>query len=156
MPGRTPEIAVLKPDAKSLVGPAAFVDPDATSVSGSLITNVRNLPIGMLYVAFAPFPWAARSLRELATIPEMLFWYASLPLSITGALSLIRRRDFGFVHGAVFAAGMFVALSLIAANTGTLIRSRAMIIPFVVALAAVPAAPLLRARLPAKLRWLAG
>jgi len=154
-PGRTPEITHLTPGAKNLVGPAAIVDSDATSVSGSLATNLRNLPLGMLYVAFAPFPWTAASIRELATIPEMLLWYALLPLALVGLLSLFRHRDFGFAHGAVFLGGMFIALSLIASNTGTLIRSRAMIIPFVIAFAAVAAAPLLRSRLPAKLRWMA-
>jgi hypothetical protein len=130
------------------------VDPDATSISGSLATNLRNLPVGMLYMAFAPFPWAARTRTELATIPEMLLWYVMLPLALAGAIVLLRRRQLGFAYGAVFAGGMFMALSLIAANTGTLIRSRAMIIPFVVALAAVGAATLFADRLPRRLRWL--
>ncbi|MDP9320324.1 MAG: hypothetical protein M3P16_04425 [Chloroflexota bacterium] len=155
-PGRTPEVALLNPGAKSLVGSRTSTDPDAASVSGSLMTNLRNLPLGMLYVGFGPFPWTARSLSELATIPEMLLWYLLVPLSISGAISLIRRRDFGFAHGAVFLGGMFIALSLIASNTGTLIRSRAMIIPFVIAFAAIAAAPLLRERLPAKVRWIVG
>jgi hypothetical protein len=143
-PGRTPEVAVLNPDAKNLVGPAAITDPDATSISGSLMTNLRNLPLGMLYVAFAPFPWTARTISEVLTIPEMLLWYALVALMLVGMTQLVRRREFGFVHGAVFLGGLFAALSLIAANTGTLIRSRAMIVPFVIAFAAVVAEPLLR------------
>ena len=145
-PGRTPEVAVLNPGAKNLVGPATISDPDATSISGSLATNLRNLPLGMLYVAFAPFPWSARTLSEVATIPEMLLWYGFVILAVVGIVRLVRQRAFGFAHGAVFLGGMYVALSLIAANTGTLIRSRAMIIPFVVAFAAVAAAPLLKGR----------
>lgn len=154
VPGRTPEIVVLHPGAKNLVGPAVVLDPDATSITGSLTTNIRNLPNGMLHVAFAPFPWTARSLLEFAAVPEMLLWYLLVPLSVVGGISLIRRRDFGFIHGAAFLGGMFVALSLVASNTGTLIRSRAMIIPFVIAFAAVGAAPLIRERLPKGVRWI--
>lgn len=145
-PGRTPEVAILNPGAKNLVGPATISDPDATSISGSLATNLRNLPLGMLYVAFAPFPWSARTLSEVATIPEMLLWYGLVILAVVGIVRLVRRRAFGFAHGAVFLGGMYLALSLIAANTGTLIRSRAMIIPFVVAFAAAAAQPLLKDR----------
>ncbi len=155
-PSATPITVVLTAGAKNLVGIPGQTDPDATSVSGSALTNIRNLPLGMLYMALAPFPWAAHTLAQLATIPEMLLWYVCTPLAILGAVALIRRRAFGFVHGAAFMVGMFLALALVEANTGTLIRSRATIVPFVVALASVGMAVLVShsSRL-ARYGWLA-
>ncbi|HKP44988.1 MAG TPA: glycosyltransferase family 39 protein, partial [Pyrinomonadaceae bacterium] len=43
-------------------------DVDVSSASGALST----IPIGLLYLLFAPFPWQITSLRQSITLPEMI------------------------------------------------------------------------------------
>jgi hypothetical protein len=136
-PTPTLSVVVLEPDAKNVVGLAGQVDPDQTSFQGSLATNIRHLPTGILFTLFAPFPWAATTLEQFATIPEMLLWYASLALALLGFIRLFRRRDFRYAQGVASIIGLVILLSLISANVGTLVRSRAMLIVFVLLLTAV-------------------
>jgi hypothetical protein len=136
-PTPSPLVVTLVPDAKNTVGLYTEVDPDQKSFEGSLATNVRHLPIGILYTLFAPFPWAASTIEQAATIPEMLIWYACIVLAILGFVTLFRRRDFRYAHGVAVIIGLVFVLSLIGANVGTLLRSRAMLIPFVLLLAGV-------------------
>jgi hypothetical protein len=136
-PAPVPRTVFVQPEAKNTVGLASQVDPDASSFSGSLATNIRHLPLGVLYTLFAPFPWTARTLEQFATIPEMLVWYLCLPAALVGTLVLLRRRDLRFAHGFAMTVGLVLVLSLIGANVGTLIRSRAMLIPYVLMLSGV-------------------
>jgi len=136
-PSPAPVVVVLEPEAKNTVGLAGQVDPDQTSFQGSLATNIRHLPTGIFYTLFAPFPWTASTLEQVATIPEMLVWYAALILAVLGFVVLFRRHDFRYAHGVAAIVGLVVLLSLISANVGTLIRSRAMLISFVLLLTGV-------------------
>src|SRR6185503_5121513 len=62
-------------------------DVDVSSTSGALST----IPIGVLYLLFAPFPWQITSLRQSITLPEMVIWWASFQL-ILGLWFSIRYR----------------------------------------------------------------
>jgi hypothetical protein len=135
-PTATLRVLTIEPDVKNTVG-LDVRDPDETSVEGSLLTNLRQLPIGVTYTLLAPFPWTARTLEQFATIPEMLLWYLCLAAALVGFTVLLRRRDTRYAHGVAAIIGLTIVLSLISANTGTLIRSRAMLIPYVVLLSAV-------------------
>src|SRR5262249_22070519 len=42
------------------------------------------LPIGLVYLLFAPFPWAVSGTRQLLTLPETLIWYGLMPSLIRG------------------------------------------------------------------------
>jgi hypothetical protein len=130
-------VVVFQPEAKNVVSTPLEKDTDANSFSGSLAANARQLPIGLLFVVAAPFPWTARSVLDLATIPEMILWYICLVFALLGGILLIRRRNFRFGHGVAAIVGMTITFALIQGNVGTLLRSRAMIIPFVLVLTAV-------------------
>jgi hypothetical protein len=149
-----PQVVTLVADAKNTVGLSTDVDPDQSSLQGSLSTNIRFLPVGITFTLFAPFPWTAQTLEQLATIPEMIVWYACLGLALLAFLTLLRRRDFRYAHGVAAIIGLVIVLSLISANTGTLIRSRAMLIPYVLILSGVGIDWMLRRypRLAARLR----
>lgn len=132
-----PRIVTIEPEAKNTVGLSSDLDPDLGSFGGSLATNVRHLPVGIAYTLFAPFPWTARTLEQIATIPEMVIWYPCLLLALVGFLTLLRRGDLRYAHGVAAIIGLTIVLSLISANVGTLIRSRAMLIPYVLLLTGV-------------------
>jgi hypothetical protein len=137
-PTTPPKIVTIEPEANNTVGLSNEVDPDQTSFQGSLATNVRHLPIGITYTLLAPFPWSVtRTLEQLATIPEMFIWYACLVLALAGFVVLLRRRDLRYAHGVAMIIGLTIVLSLISANVGTLVRSRAMLIPYVLILSGV-------------------
>src|SRR5207244_10956646 len=55
-------------------------DVDVSTTSGALST----IPMGIIYLLFAPFPWQLGSLRQSLTLPEMVVWWASFPLLVTG------------------------------------------------------------------------
>ena len=114
------------------------VESDEGSVSASLRENLQHLPIGTVFALFAPFPWSPpRTLEQVAVIPEMILWYLCLIAAVVGFAALLRRRDFRFAMGVATASGILLILALIEANTGTLVRSRDMLVPYVVMLAAV-------------------
>lgn len=148
-----PRTVTIEPEARNTVGLMSDVDPDSRSISDSLMTNVRHLPLGITYTLFAPFPWTARTVEQFATIPEMLLWYVCLVAAVWGTITLLRRRDMRFAQGLAMTLGLVLVLSLIGANVGTLIRSRAMLVPYILMLAAVGIAVVLE-RYPAlAARW---
>ncbi len=63
-------------------------DVDVSTTGGAIST----IPIGLLYLLFAPFPWQVASLRQSITIPEMVIWWASFPLLILGLWFTVRYR----------------------------------------------------------------
>ena len=127
---------VLVPEARNIVAPPAGPQEQAGLQRG-LIESVVYLPTGVLFFLTAPFPLLARSAGEIAAIPEMLLWYASVALGLYGLYVLIRRRNMGYATGALALCGIALVLSLAEGNAGTLVRHRAMAIVFVVVLAAV-------------------
>jgi hypothetical protein len=136
-PTRTPQAVTIEAEAKNTVGLSTQVDPDKDSFQGSLATNVRHLPIGIIYTLFAPFPWTDRTFEQLVTLPEMLIWYVCVVLALIGFIALLRKRDLRYSHGVAAIIGLVIVLSLISANVGTLLRSRAMLIPYVLLLTGV-------------------
>ena len=48
---------------------------DVSTSDGAL----KTIPIGLVYLIFAPFPWQLGSLRQSITLPEMMVWWASFP-----------------------------------------------------------------------------
>lgn len=137
-PGVTASAAplVLYPEVRSPVGISPTATEDTTSLGGSFRANISFLPLGLLFTLFAPFPWSPRTMEQAATIPEMLFWYGCLLFAAVATIRLLIRRDLRFGFGFATAAGLLLILSLLESNVGTLIRSRAMLVPYVLILAA--------------------
>lgn len=101
-----------------------------TAVSRSL----AHLPTGLIYTFFAPFPWAIRTMSELAAMPDMLLWYVVLGGAIMTVWSQRRRWDSLFAH-ALFLGTLLFLLALGEGNVGTLFRHRAMAVPAAILLA---------------------
>ncbi len=123
--------------ARSPSGAAASVialrpPDDTTLIAGR---TFAYLPTGLAYALFAPFPLAARRAQELVAAPEMLFWYLVLAASLL-TLWLKRRRWVLLTPVCLTIGGLLVILALAEGNVGTLFRHRAIVVPFVVVLAA--------------------
>jgi hypothetical protein len=94
------------------------------------------LPIGISYFLLAPFPWQLTNLRQLLTLPEMLFLYVLIVPIVRGVLHLLRHRLAESLMVLLTTAGLTVGYSLGQANVGTAYRYRAQVLPFYLIFAA--------------------
>jgi len=101
-------------------------DVDVSSTAGALTT----IPLGVLYLLFAPFPWQLGSLRQTLTVPEMVVWWASFPMLITGLWFSIRYRWRQMSPILIFTSMLTVAYSVFQGNVGTAYRQRAQLLVF--------------------------
>lgn len=101
-------------------------DVDVSTTSGALST----IPIGILYLLFAPFPWQVVSLRQSITLPEMIVWWASFPLLVLGLWFAIKYRLRMISPILIFTVMLSVAYSVYQGNVGTAYRQRAQLLVF--------------------------
>lgn len=101
-------------------------DVDVSSASGALST----IPMGVLYLLFAPFPWQVISLRQSITLPEMVVWWASFPLLVLGLWFSIRYRLRMISPILIFTVMLTLAYSVFQGNVGTAYRQRAQLLVF--------------------------
>ena len=96
---------------------------DVSTASGA----ISALPIGFAYLMFAPFPWQAANIRQAITIPEVLFWWAMMPLLISGLFYTIRNRLRNAFPILIFSLLLTISYSVFQGNVGTAYRQRTQI-----------------------------
>jgi predicted aspartyl protease len=101
-------------------------DVDVSTTAGALST----IPIGVTYLLFAPFPWQVASLRQSITIPEMVIWWASVPLLVLGLWFSIKYRLRMISPILIFTVMLTFAYSVFQGNVGTAYRQRAQLLVF--------------------------
>jgi len=101
-------------------------DVDVSTTEGALST----IPVGLLYLLFAPFPWQLTSLRQSITLPEMIIWWASFPLLILGLWFSIKYRLRQISPILIFTLMLSLAYSVFQGNVGTAYRQRAQLLVF--------------------------
>ena len=101
-------------------------DVDISTTEGAIST----IPLGMVYLLFAPFPWQLANLRQLITLPEMLVWWAAFPLLVLGAWFTLKYRLRQSLPIFIFTSMLTVAYSIFQGNVGTAYRQRAQIMIF--------------------------
>jgi hypothetical protein len=101
-------------------------DVDVSTTQGALST----IPLGLLYLLFAPFPWQLTSLRQSITLPEMMIWWASLPLLVLGVWFSIKYRLRQISPILIFTVMLSLAYSIFQGNVGTAYRQRAQLLVF--------------------------
>jgi 4-amino-4-deoxy-L-arabinose transferase-like glycosyltransferase len=101
-------------------------DVDVTTTTGALTA----LPVGMIYLLFAPFPWQLANLRQSITLPEMLVWWASFPMLILGLWFTIRYRLRQAFPILIFTTMLTISYSIFQGNIGTAYRQRSQLLVF--------------------------
>ncbi len=91
---------------------------------------ISVVPLGVVYLLFAPFPWEIRNLRQSITLPEMLIWWACFPLLILGLWFTIRYRLRQAFVILIFTTMLTLAYSIFQGNVGTAYRQRAQLLVF--------------------------
>jgi hypothetical protein len=99
---------------------------DVSTPSGAL----RALPVGFVYLLFAPFPWAVTNVRQLLTLPETLVWYALMPAFVRGLRHAVRHRFREVLPVLAFTASLTCAYALMQGNVGTAYRQRTQVTMF--------------------------
>ncbi len=101
-------------------------DIDVSTSSGAL----SAIPVGLVYLLFAPFPWQVTNLRQSITLPEMIVWWASFPLLVLGAYFTIKYRLRQALPILIFTTMLTLAYSIFQGNVGTAYRQRSQILVF--------------------------
>jgi 4-amino-4-deoxy-L-arabinose transferase-like glycosyltransferase len=98
-------------------------DVDVTTTAGAIGT----IPLGFAYLMFAPFPWQLGSLRQSITLPEVLLWWAMIPVLAWGLWWAIRHRLRRAFPILLFSLMLTLAYSIFIGNVGTAYRQRTQI-----------------------------
>jgi hypothetical protein len=101
-------------------------DVDVSTTSGAL----SAIPLGLVYLLFAPFPWQLGSLRQSLTIPEMVIWWTSFPLLVVGIWFSLKHRLRQMSAIFIFTSMLTLAYSVFQGNVGTAYRQRAQLLVF--------------------------
>jgi 4-amino-4-deoxy-L-arabinose transferase-like glycosyltransferase len=101
-------------------------DVDVQTTEGALAV----IPIGLVYLLFAPFPWQLASLRQSIALPEMLIWWAAFPLLVLGLWFGIKRRLRQIAPIVLFTTMLTIAYSVFQGNVGTAYRQRSQLLVF--------------------------
>lgn len=98
-------------------------DVDVSTPAGA----ISALPIGFLYLMFAPFPWEMSNFRQAITLPEVLVWWSLMPFLAAGIVYAVRHRLRKSVPVLVFSLMLVLAYSIFQGNVGTAYRQRTQI-----------------------------
>lgn len=111
--------------------PAFYVNrpiPGDLSPAGT----IRMVVVGLVAYVVVPAPWQMLSRSELAYLPEQIVWYAMVVLAVAGLWVGFQRDP---QLAAVLVVHLVVAVALVAmtsGNIGTLVRHRALALPYIV------------------------
>jgi 4-amino-4-deoxy-L-arabinose transferase-like glycosyltransferase len=101
-------------------------DVDVGTTEGAL----SAIPIGLVYLLFAPFPWDMATLRQSITLPEMVVWWAAFPLLVLGLWFALKHRLRQVAPIVIFTTMLTLAYSLFQGNVGTAYRQRSQLLVF--------------------------
>ncbi|HEU4794332.1 MAG TPA: glycosyltransferase family 39 protein, partial [Pyrinomonadaceae bacterium] len=101
-------------------------DVDVGTTEGALTA----IPIGLVYLLFAPFPWDMATLRQTITLPEMFVWWAAFPLLVLGLWYALRHRLRQVSPIVIFTTMLTLAYSVFQGNVGTAYRQRSQLLVF--------------------------
>lgn len=119
-------VKITREDQARLAGSGFGGDVDVTTTEGALTA----IPIGLLYLLFAPFPWQLASVRQSLALPEMLIWWVSFPLLVLGLVYALRNRLRQVAPIVLFTTLLTLAYSLFQGNVGTAYRQRSQLLVF--------------------------
>jgi hypothetical protein len=120
------QLQLMRMDASQSAVSGFGQDIDVSSPEGAL----SALPLGLTYLLLAPFPWQLASLRQIITLPEMLVWWASLPLLVVGLIFTIKYRLREVAPILIFTTLLTLTYSILQGNVGTAYRQRAQLLIF--------------------------
>lgn len=101
-------------------------DVDVGTTEGALTA----IPIGLVYLLFAPFPWDMATLRQSIALPEMVVWWAAFPLLVLGLWYAVKHRLRHVAPIVIFTTMLTIVYSVFQGNVGTAYRQRSQLLIF--------------------------
>ncbi len=85
------------------------------------------IPTGFTYLMLAPFPWEISNIRQAITLPEMLLWWACIPILLSGLWFTLKTKLRTAIPILLFSLMLTLGYSIFQGNVGTAYRQRAQI-----------------------------
>ena len=98
-------------------------DIDVSTPAGA----VGAIPIGLLYLYFAPFPWQLNKFTQYLVVPETFIWWCLIPIMISGLIYTIKNKLKKAIPILIFSLMLSLAYSIFQGNVGMLYRQRTQI-----------------------------
>src|ERR1044071_6432164 len=111
---------------QAAAGSGFMKDVDVQTTEGALTV----IPMGLLYLIFAPFPWQFTTLRQTITLPEMIVWWLLFPMLVLGLWYSMKHRLRQVSPIIIFTTMLTLAYSLLHGNVGTAYRQRSQLLVF--------------------------
>lgn len=124
--GNFRQLQLMRMDASQSAQSGFGQEVDVSTAGGAL----SAIPLGLTYLLLAPFPWQLASLRQIITLPEMLVWWASLPLLVLGVWFALKHRMREVAPILIFTTLLTLTYSILMGNVGTAYRQRAQLLIF--------------------------
>lgn len=124
--GSFQQFQLMRMDASQSAISGFGQDVDISTPAGAIGT----IPLGLSYLILAPFPWQLTSLRQIITLPEMVVWWASLPLLALGLWFTIKYKLREVAPILIFMTLLTLTYSVLQGNVGTAYRQRAQLLIF--------------------------
>jgi len=117
-------------------------DVDVQTTEGALAV----IPLGLLYLLFAPFPWQLATLRQSIALPEMIIWWTAFPFLVLGWWFAMKHRLKQVSPIVLFTTMLTLAYAVFQGNVGTAYRQRSQLLVFYFIFVAVGAVLMLEKR----------
>ena len=117
-------------------------DVDVGTTEGALTV----IPLGLVYLLFAPFPWQLVSTRQSIALPEMIIWWTAFPLLVLGLWYTLKHRLQKVSPIVLFTTMLTLAYAVFQGNVGTAYRQRSQLLVFYFIFVAVGAVLMLEKR----------
>ncbi|HJZ80287.1 MAG TPA: glycosyltransferase family 39 protein [Pyrinomonadaceae bacterium] len=124
--GNAEQLQRMRQDAAQSAQSGFAENVDVSTTTGAL----SAIPVGLTYLLLAPFPWQMASFRQVITLPEMLIWWASIPLLVVGAWFTLKHRLREVAPIIIFTSILTLTYSIVQGNVGTAYRQRAQLLVF--------------------------
>ena len=96
-------------------------DIDVSTPTGA----IQAIPLGLIYLLLAPFPWQVVNFRQAITLPEVLIWWGMIPFMIYGIWYTLKNKLRASIAIILLTSLLTVAYAIFQGNVGTAYRMRA-------------------------------
>jgi hypothetical protein len=131
--GTLESVQVSRQNLATAAGSGFGEDIDVSTAEGA----ISAVPTGFIYLMLAPFPWSVSNFRQAITLPEVLVWWAMIPLMAAGLWYAVRHRLRSTLSVLLFSMMLTLAYSIFQGNVGTAYRQRTQIQVFLFIFVAV-------------------
>lgn len=108
-------------------------DIDVSTTEGA----ISAIPVGFVYLMFAPFPWQMNSLSQLMTLPDMIIWWGMMIFLVRGLIYSIKHRLRNSIAVLMFSLMLTIGYCIFQGNVGMAYRQRTQIQVFLFMFGAV-------------------